>query len=159
MVYKDPVKRKKYFKEYQEKNKEKLSHRSVEWAKNNPERRKEIAKKYRENNPEISKQYVLQRNGWTVDNYKFYISKQEGSCAICGELMKVPQADHNHKTGMPRKLLCITCNTGLGSFKDNPIILRKAAQYIEDQDSMEKAALELAIILSVVRPTQEIQNV
>jgi Recombination endonuclease VII len=55
------------------------------------------------------------------------------SCELCG---KVPQGkrlawDHNHATGEFRGWLCDTCNRGLGLFNDDPILMRKAANYVE----------------------------
>jgi hypothetical protein len=40
------------------------------------------------------------------------------------------QRDHSHVTGFDRGWLCISCNTGLGHFKDNPVLLNRAALYL-----------------------------
>lgn len=61
---------------------------------------------------------------------------QGGKCAICksagsGKL----HVDHCHESGKVRQLLCNTCNGGLGLFKDNPELMRVAAQYVEKHKS------------------------
>ena len=38
---------------------------------------------------------------------------------------------HAHKTGAVRALLCSNCNCGLGQFEDDPVVLRGAADYVE----------------------------
>lgn len=57
-------------------------------------------------------------------------------CCICdktiednGQLLSV---DHCHKTNKIRGLLCSSCNFMIGLSKDSPIILRKAADYLEN---------------------------
>lgn len=52
-------------------------------------------------------------------------------CEICGEAENRREVDHDHATGKVRGSLCRTCNVGLGSYKDNPVLLRLAALYLE----------------------------
>lgn len=63
-----------------------------------------------------------------------------GRCDLCGEpetlcrfgKLQFLSFDHDHVTGKFRGWLCGHCNTGLGKFRDNPMLLRRAANYIED---------------------------
>ena len=84
---------------------------------------------------------LLKRNyNLTLEQYNIMLKNQSGLCVICGkpELFKINgkdvarlSVDHNHKNGQIRELLCGSCNTGLGCFKDNPILLRNGANYLE----------------------------
>jgi len=70
--------------------------------------------------------------GLTPEQYAQMLEQQEGSCAICGEAPtgKRLAIDHCHTTGEVRGLLCSTCNTGLGSFKDSTDLLHSAVKYL-----------------------------
>lgn len=62
---------------------------------------------------------------------------QNNQCAICGVDFssispKAMHADHDHVTGEKRGLLCSHCNTGIGRFNDSHILLRRAAEYLEN---------------------------
>jgi hypothetical protein len=57
-----------------------------------------------------------------------------GACEICGSVYRKLNLDHVHATGKRRGWLCTTCNTGLGSFKDSPSLLRQAAAYLESKN-------------------------
>jgi hypothetical protein len=54
---------------------------------------------------------------------------QDGRCAIC-KLEKKLYLDHDHQTDEPRGMLCSSCNTALGKFRDDPIILMSAINYL-----------------------------
>jgi recombination endonuclease VII len=51
-------------------------------------------------------------------------------CAICSGRHRL-SVDHCHKTDEVRGYLCGYCNPALGSFKDDPKLLRRAADYLE----------------------------
>ena len=59
---------------------------------------------------------------------------QEARCAICGVHNGERKLfiDHCHETGAVRGLLCENCNFGLGHFKDDPQIIKRAFIYAED---------------------------
>lgn len=53
-------------------------------------------------------------------------------CAICGEPMKRPCKDESPLFGSHRGWLCSHCNLGIGHFRDNPVLLERAAEYLRD---------------------------
>lgn len=78
----------------------------------------------------------LKKTGWSPTEYETTWYQQEGKCAICGcELgtsrYTKPAADHDHKTGKLRGILCTQCNTALGLMKDSPYRLESAIHYLE----------------------------
>lgn len=81
---------------------------------------------------------IYYRYKLTLDEYNNIIAQQNNQCAICGQLFdssqtKTPNIDHCHTTGKVRGILCPLCNKGLGNFKDNTDILRRAISYLEHQ--------------------------
>lgn len=79
--------------------------------------------------------------GITLADYNALYTKQRGLCGICGEpergVSKYGVAiqlavDHCHVSGNIRKLLCRSCNVGLGNFKDDVKLMRKAIKYLKD---------------------------
>lgn len=85
--------------------------------------------------------FLKSQYGITIEEYDSIFAAQEYKCAICLKELTVEKAniDHNHATGAIRAILCTNCNTGIGSFKDNPELLRRAATYLE-QHSTKNAA-------------------
>src|SRR5438132_8018897 len=71
--------------------------------------------------------------GVPLEVYRAKVRAQGGVCAICGGPpgKRSLNVDHDHVTGKIRDLLCPTCNVGLGGLRDDPLLLRKAADYIE----------------------------
>lgn len=72
----------------------------------------------------------------TPEDYYKMLALQQGVCAIYKErassaLTDRLCVDHDHATGQVRGLLCQYCNTALGQMKDNPGLLRMAANYLE----------------------------
>lgn len=69
--------------------------------------------------------------GLTPERYKEMFEEQNGMCALpsCGRNIEV--IDHDHDSGTLRRLLCKQCNFALGNFRDNPELMRDAANYIE----------------------------
>lgn len=55
---------------------------------------------------------------------------QHGLCAICQETMDKPYVDHSHESGEVRGLLCRSCNSAIGLFKENILSLRRAITYL-----------------------------
>jgi hypothetical protein len=70
--------------------------------------------------------------GLKPNEYDTMVLKQQNLCGICSNPSerKNLAVDHDHETGEIRGLLCISCNAGLGFFKDNPNILEKALVYL-----------------------------
>jgi len=63
--------------------------------------------------------------------YNNLAAKVKFQCCICERKLKLV-VDHNHKTGLVRGLLCPTCNSGLGFFKEDIIMLQRAIQYLQE---------------------------
>lgn len=83
----------------------------------------------------LRRYYVKSRYGITVEESEKMLADQDGKCAICdAQLSYADQTaciDHCHATGRVRGILCQHCNRGLGAFRDDPHILRQAADYAE----------------------------
>jgi hypothetical protein len=76
---------------------------------------------------------MLAQYGITAEDYERMLVSQCGVCWICGTDPgeKPLRVDHCHDKGHVRGLLCDNCNLALGLFKDNPDLLRRAADYLE----------------------------
>lgn len=85
----------------------------------------------------------LENYGISWDRYQEMLATQGGGCAICGQQCSTGRllaVDHDRsccpnyiKTcgKCVRGLLCGSCNQGIGKLRDSPLLLRRAAAYLE----------------------------
>lgn len=94
-------------------------------------RQRERYARWRKSNPRGNRKWQLEYfYGLSLERWDEMVLAQEGRCAICNRPAELV-VDHCHSSGNVRELLCGTCNSGLGHFKDDPIRMRAAATYIE----------------------------
>jgi hypothetical protein len=70
------------------------------------------------------------RYGMTEAEVEGAAARQGGFCLICLH-RRALHVDHDHASGDVRGLLCFRCNGGLGQFKDDPRVMRRAVDYLE----------------------------
>ena len=105
---------KEYFRRYRETHKEEAKAYQREY----------YAGKGRGKNIASARKSQYRKLGWTLEEYEQEYLRQDGCCAICKNpevvidhrngAPRLLAADHNHKTGKRRGLLCYKCNSALG---------------------------------------------
>lgn len=91
---------------------------------------------YRKADPiRLKNTWLKQDFGITMEQYNELFAAQNGCCAIC-EAHPAKQkrhfaVDHDHATGKIRGILCTNCNTAIGKMEEDPIRMRRAAEYVE----------------------------
>ncbi|MFE7744402.1 endonuclease VII domain-containing protein [Nocardia sp. NPDC057455] len=78
--------------------------------------------------------YLSKKFNITHDEVRAIFRNSNGLCEICGGPPNGRgglHVDHCHTTGKIRGLLCNSCNVSIGHFRDDPAILRRAADYLE----------------------------
>jgi hypothetical protein len=123
--------RKAYHREYQRKNRARISAQKRLYTAKNKTAFNKKCRDWHHANPEKVKANALRKYGMTLREFEYWLFSQKGLCAICELPMKRVTVDHSHKSGRVRGLLCSTCNTGIGMLRDNPDVMRKAATYVE----------------------------
>jgi hypothetical protein len=74
------------------------------------------------------------RYGITKQEFDKILTTQENKCGVCRQSNKGKRdwhVDHDHKTKAVRGVLCNPCNLILGLAKDSPVVLRRAADYLD----------------------------
>jgi len=82
---------------------------------------------------------LLKKYNLTPTMLSKMIENQNNKCSICnrnftGVSPLIPCVDHNHVTNKVRGVLCLNCNTALGSFNDDIINLNNAISYLKYYD-------------------------
>lgn len=127
--------RREYHRQYHKDNREKR----LIYFKNryNREENTERCRIYNLKNPEqIENRRLLNLYGISLEEYNQQEQDQNECCALCGNHKSIDKrrlaVDHDHVTGKIRKLICRRCNNALGCANDDPVLLRKMAEYIEE---------------------------
>ncbi len=115
-----------------------MNRKSTKWAKRCLPCHRKVQAKWRKANPDKSGEWNRFRlTGCTPQQYVQLKQEQNGCCKICNrhesEFKIQLAADHCHKTGVIRGLLCSSCNRALGLFKDNVDSLIRAIRYLSPQ--------------------------
>jgi N12 class adenine-specific DNA methylase len=80
---------------------------------------------------EYRRNWTLKQYGIDLDQYNALCEQQNHQCAICSKVVDKLHVDHDHKTGKVRELLCMHCNTALGKFNDDVILMQRAIEYLK----------------------------
>lgn len=112
--------------EYREKNLDACRARKKRYDQSHPEKVNEWSFKARMKRMGLDHEFVLK-----------YIEQHNGVCEICGDKPSFRKlaVDHCHITSAMRGLLCSTCNTGIGMFKDDTSLLLKAILYLQKHNT------------------------
>lgn len=145
----DKEKLKEYHSEYYQSNKEMWKRNREQRDRRNAQRREKYAtdleykerqkakvKEWQAANPTKRKAQRIKKYSLSFEEYESILSAHEGKCAICGYTDRsnkkfFPMIDHDHDSLKVRGILCSNCNMAIGKMKDNPALLRKAAEYLE----------------------------
>lgn len=111
---------------------------SKRYYQNHKEKVKAKAKAWREANPELHRTKAYGMIFLPEQTIEQMLKEQDNKCKICfrsfgDEQANKFQVDHSHEPGKEyvRALLCVSCNNGLGRFKENSVFLRIAADYLD----------------------------
>jgi hypothetical protein len=104
-----------------------------------PEKLRSKTRAWRDANPDkaklSSRRWQLKRFGVTPEQWDAIFKAQGERCAICHTSdphdNRGWHTDHDHTTGKMRGILCRNCNFALGQIRDNPMIARAMADYLD----------------------------
>ncbi|MBX6768996.1 MAG: endonuclease VII domain-containing protein [Actinomadura rubrobrunea] len=74
--------------------------------------------------------HLRKKYGIDHEDAELLLHLQVGLCAICCD-RPAEHVDHHHATGDVRGMLCTGCNSGMGQLGDDPVALRRAADYVQ----------------------------
>lgn len=114
------------------------------WETRTAERKENSRRRYIENQERATRaarsDRLKKKYGITIEKYDQMLREQGERCAICSvHQNSIPKiqgrlvVDHCHSTGQVRRLLCKSCNTGLGMFRESIDFLTNAINYLSMQ--------------------------
>jgi hypothetical protein len=113
--------------DYRNANAEVIKEKHAEWRERNPAYRRQVR------DAALKRAY-----GVTGAEYDAQVAKRFGRCDICGGEPNAKGTngtslcvDHDHENGRIRGYLDRDCNSGLGSFRDDPVRMAKAIVYLK----------------------------
>ncbi len=116
------------------------------WQRANADRLNAYRREYRQR-PErkaADREYHLRRKyGVGLTEYEALLDAQGGVCRICGEPrpeVRTLHVDHDHDTGAIRGLLCFRCNNAIGDLRDDYDLVRKLADYLDQDEELAQLA-------------------
>lgn len=134
--YKTPLRKRLNAKRYKDKKnkspkwRKKMSVYMHKYRQDNKDHMNELNRKHYEKN---STKINLRRKGLSLD-LVVEIKNHSGLCDICGSpgdgRWKKLNIDHCHEKLVFRGMLCTNCNRGIGWFKENPELIKKAYHYL-----------------------------
>jgi hypothetical protein len=126
--------RREYLRKWKAENRERCFGYQRKYRERNPEKVREAGRKYAAAHRErVSALGRKVKYGLSEQDYSTMMAAQGGHCAICGNGNGSLCVDHDHASGTIRGLLCVTCNAGLGSFRDKPALLQNAIGYLKGE--------------------------
>lgn len=132
----NPEKVKENAKRYYQKNKVAIQERRRSKKMADPEAARARLRAYRAACPHVFRNSWL-RNQYGIEqpDWDALFEQQGRRCAICRTDdpggSKGWHTDHDHNADRVRGILCRTCNTGLGKFRDDPERLKAAIRYLQ----------------------------
>ena len=114
-----------------------------QWRRDNPERVKAYQAEYRmrpERRRAMRDLYYRRTYGISADEFDSLLDEQNGACAICRarpDREASMHVDHDHESGAVRGLLCLSCNQGLGQFRDDSMLLLRAIVYLRQRAGLQ----------------------
>lgn len=124
--------------------------RAQKWREENVERFRENQRRMRatpEGKQRSRAYHLMKKYGLTPEQYDEMLAAQGGGCSICRRPPRDDIAlhvDHDHETGAIRGLTCFRCNNALGDFNDDPVLLQRAADYLDRHDRVVQEETALA---------------
>ncbi len=127
----DIQKRNTYAREWRQRNAARLNEERRDRLRTDPEFAERMRARDRARYLEYRKDHRLRKLGISLREYEGLCAAQNGACSICGRDDQPLMADHCHKSGKFRSLLCRSCNSLLGWYERyqdriNGILKRKS---------------------------------